>query len=249
MNAGTAVAVMLAQMQNKTPPRNLTVKRGGRVEAMIPIDREAKEPQVELVCLLYIKYTQNGDDRTKPDLHNCVPSEDRALPSPTFIGRIMRLLPLRPAADTYRRLSAAAFGARLPLFHSRPWTDLPIWRHRRCASTHRALLLLCVQPSIGGADRDPFHVPGAGAASCRRSNFGQVIGCSGARFVNPDSPLRQAHSPAETGTVSISPARAMSISCPVGDTARLVIAHRNCGTARYSSTRDTSVCSRQRSSG
>src|SRR5215469_14237122 len=97
MNAGTAVAVMLAQMQNKTPPRNLTVKRGGRVEAMIPIDREAKEPQVELVCLLYIEYTQNGDDRTKPDLHNCVPSEDRARPSPTFIGRTMRLLPLRPA--------------------------------------------------------------------------------------------------------------------------------------------------------
>jgi hypothetical protein len=43
----------------------------------------------------------------------------------------------------------------------------------------------------------------------------------------------------------------MSISCPVGDTARLraVIAHRNSGTARYSSTLDTSVRSRQRSSG
>jgi hypothetical protein len=42
----------------------------------------------------------------------------------------------------------------------------------------------------------------------------------------------------------------MSISCPVGDIARLrvVIAHRNSGTARNFSTRDTSVRSRQRSS-
>jgi len=58
MNAGTAVAVMLAQMKNRIAAKNLTVKRGGRVEAMIPIDREAKEPQVELVCLLYIEYAQ-----------------------------------------------------------------------------------------------------------------------------------------------------------------------------------------------
>ena len=65
MNAGTAVAVMLAQMQDEIAARNLTVKRGGRVEAMIPIDREAKEPQVELICLLYIEYAQNGDDQTK----------------------------------------------------------------------------------------------------------------------------------------------------------------------------------------
>src|SRR5262249_56890457 len=82
------------------------------------------------------------------------------------------------------------------------------------ASTHRALWLLCVQPSIGGADRDPFHVPGAGAASCRRSNFGPAIACSGARFVNPGSPLRQAHPPSETGTASIWPPPARSDSLP-----------------------------------
>ena len=114
MNAGTAVAVMLAQMKNRIAAKNLTVKRGGRVEAMIPIDREAEEPQVEPFCLLYIKYAQNGDDRTKPDLHNRVPSEDRARRSPIFIGRTTELLPLLPSihpASRGRRVSPF-FGGR-----------------------------------------------------------------------------------------------------------------------------------------
>jgi len=101
------------------------------------------------------------------------------------------------------------------------------------------------------SDHDPFHVPGAGAASCRRSNLGLAIGSSGARFVNPGSRLRQAHSSAKTGTVLILPARATSISYSVGAAARLraVIARRNSGTVRNSSTQDTSTRSRRRSSG
>jgi hypothetical protein len=101
------------------------------------------------------------------------------------------------------------------------------------------------------SDHDPFHVPGAGAASCRRSNLGPAIGSSGARFVNPGSPLRQAHSSAKTGTVSILPARVTSISYPVEAAAplRAAIARRNSGTVRNSSTQDTYTRSRQRSSG
>ena len=146
---------------------------------------------------------------------------------------------------------AGRHGCRAPMPHNGAWTDLQIWKHRRCPSTHRGLWLPCVQASTGGADHDPFHASRAGAAPCRRSNFGPAIGCSGARFVNPDSQLRQVHSPAETGTVSISPARAMSISCSVGDAARLraATARRNSGTARNFSTQDTSAHSRQQSSG
>jgi hypothetical protein len=38
MYTGTAVAVMLAQMQDQVAARNLPVKRRDGVEAMIPID-------------------------------------------------------------------------------------------------------------------------------------------------------------------------------------------------------------------
>jgi hypothetical protein len=101
------------------------------------------------------------------------------------------------------------------------------------------------------SDDDPFHVPGAGTASCRRSNLGAAIGYSGARFVNPGSPLRQAHSSAKTDIVSILPAQATSICCPVEAAARLwaAIAGRNCGIVRNSSTLDTFTRSRRRSSG
>ena len=111
------------------------------------------------------------------------------------------------------------------------------------ASTHRRLRLLFAHPSIGGADHYPFHVPGTGAASCRRSNLGPAIGCSGAHFVSPGSPMRPAHSSAETGTVSISPVRATSISHPVGDAGRLRVAtaRRNFAIAQNFSTRATST--------
>ena len=119
------------------------------------------------------------------------------------------------------------------------------------ASTHRALWLLCAQPSIGDCEYDPFLLPAVGAASCRRSSLGPPIGCFGAHFVKLGSSLRQACSSAETGTVSISPARATSISYLVGDAARLrgAIARRNFGIERNSSTRGISTRSRRRSSG
>jgi hypothetical protein len=107
------------------------------------------------------------------------------------------------------------------------------------------------QPSIGDCEYDPFLLPAVGAASCRRSSLGPPIGCFGAHFVKLGSSLRQACSSAETGTVSISPARATSISYLVGDAARLrgAIARRNFGIERNSSTRGISTRSRRRSSG
>jgi hypothetical protein len=105
--------------------------------------------------------------------------------------------------------------------------------------------------SLSESDHDPFHVPCAGAASCRRSNLGPAIGSSGARFVNPGSPLRQAHSSAKTGTVSILPARATLICSVAGDAAPplAVIVRHNLDTANHSSTQDILTPSHRRSPG
>ena len=72
MHTGTAVPVMLAQMQDQVAAGNVTVKRSNGVEAMIPIDLEAEEPKVKLVRLSNIEDAQNGDDRIKADLNNCL---------------------------------------------------------------------------------------------------------------------------------------------------------------------------------
>jgi hypothetical protein len=51
MCTGTAVAVMLAQMQDQVAAGNLAVERSDGAEAMIPIDLEAEEPKVKFVGL------------------------------------------------------------------------------------------------------------------------------------------------------------------------------------------------------
>ena len=49
--AGAAVAVMLAQVQDEGAARYLTIERGAWVEAMVPVDLEAEETQIEFVRL------------------------------------------------------------------------------------------------------------------------------------------------------------------------------------------------------
>ena len=74
MYTGAAVAVMLTQMQDQVATGNLAVKRSDGIEAMIPIDLEAQEPKVKLVCLGNIEDAQNRDDRMKANLHQLPPS-------------------------------------------------------------------------------------------------------------------------------------------------------------------------------
>src|SRR5215470_7931331 len=50
-STGAAVAVMFAEMQDQIAARNLAIKWSARIEAVVPIDREAKKPPIEFVCL------------------------------------------------------------------------------------------------------------------------------------------------------------------------------------------------------
>jgi hypothetical protein len=57
--AGAAVPVMLGQMQYAAVARNLHVKRGVLIEAVLPIDFEAEEIDVKLFCLFDAEDAEN----------------------------------------------------------------------------------------------------------------------------------------------------------------------------------------------
>src|SRR5258705_858733 len=80
-------------MQDQVAAGNLAVKRRDGVDAMIPIDIEAKEPKLKLGRLSNIEDAQNGDDRIKADLHNCLPRGTICEKIETFIGQATRPLP------------------------------------------------------------------------------------------------------------------------------------------------------------
>src|SRR5271165_4269226 len=74
--ARTAVAVMLAQMQDEIAARHLALERGPLVEAMVPIDRKAQESLIKFVSLADVEDTQDRDDPVEDDRH--VPRSHRA---------------------------------------------------------------------------------------------------------------------------------------------------------------------------
>ena len=73
MDAGAAVAVMLAQVQDEAPARDLAIERGARVKAMVPVDLEAEEIQIELVRLGDVENPEDRDDLVENDLHRLPP--------------------------------------------------------------------------------------------------------------------------------------------------------------------------------
>lgn len=70
MDAGTAVAVVLAQMQHQPAPRDLPIQRRVVVKLVVLVDLEAKVPEVELVRLGDVKDAEDGDDGLEVDGHN-----------------------------------------------------------------------------------------------------------------------------------------------------------------------------------
>src|SRR5262249_42270645 len=59
--AGAAVAVMLGQVQHQPGPGQLQVGGGVVLEVVFPIEGEAEEADVELLRLLHVEDTQQGD--------------------------------------------------------------------------------------------------------------------------------------------------------------------------------------------
>ncbi|KFY31183.1 hypothetical protein V493_01330 [Pseudogymnoascus sp. VKM F-4281 (FW-2241)] len=85
VDAGTAVAVVLAQVQHQPAPRDLPIHRRVVVKPVAPVDLEAKVSEVELVRLGDVKYAKDWDDRLELDSHNAfanVPTQSRLAPPP-----------------------------------------------------------------------------------------------------------------------------------------------------------------------
>jgi hypothetical protein len=62
--------MMLTQMQDQIAARDLTVERGAWIEAVIPIDRKAKEALIEFICLVDVEDAQNWDHPIEADFHD-----------------------------------------------------------------------------------------------------------------------------------------------------------------------------------
>lgn len=58
---GTAVAMMLGQMQNAAIFRDLHVERQVRFKAMLPIQSEAQEIEIEFLRLRFVEDAEDGD--------------------------------------------------------------------------------------------------------------------------------------------------------------------------------------------
>lgn len=54
--------MMLGQMQHALTQRHLQIQREIRLEAMLPVDLEPEELDVELQCFGFVEYPQNGGD-------------------------------------------------------------------------------------------------------------------------------------------------------------------------------------------
>ena len=67
--AGTSVAVMLAQMEQQSAPRNLSIERRVGLVAVIPIHLEAEKSQIEFVRLGNIKNAKNRHHFHEPNCH------------------------------------------------------------------------------------------------------------------------------------------------------------------------------------
>jgi hypothetical protein len=61
--------MMLAQMQDEFAARHLAIEWGVRIEAMVPIDREPEESQIEFVRFANIEEAQDRNDRIEDDCH------------------------------------------------------------------------------------------------------------------------------------------------------------------------------------
>src|SRR5262249_34382001 len=72
--AGAAVAVMLRQVQDQAVPGYLHVGRGVLLEVVLPIDREAKVIDVELLRLLHAEDAQDGDRLLERHRHRRPPA-------------------------------------------------------------------------------------------------------------------------------------------------------------------------------
>ena len=59
--SGTAVAMMLGQMQNAAIFRDLHVERQVRFKAMLPIQSEAQEIEIEFLRLRFVEDAEDGD--------------------------------------------------------------------------------------------------------------------------------------------------------------------------------------------
>ena len=59
--AGTAVAMMFRQMKNAAILRDLHVEREMRLKAMLPIQPETQEVEIEFLRPRFVEYAQDGD--------------------------------------------------------------------------------------------------------------------------------------------------------------------------------------------
>ncbi len=59
--SGTAVAMMLGQMQNAAIFRDLHVERQVRFKAVLPIQSEAQEIEIEFLRLRFVEDAEDGD--------------------------------------------------------------------------------------------------------------------------------------------------------------------------------------------
>src|SRR5690606_4951821 len=60
--AGRSVAVMLAEMELECAARHLHVERRAGLEAVLPVEREAEEAEIEIPRLLDIEYPEHRHD-------------------------------------------------------------------------------------------------------------------------------------------------------------------------------------------
>jgi hypothetical protein len=56
----TAIAMMLAEMQQQAAARHLAIERKARIKAMVEVDRETKKAQIEFIRLRDIEDAQDG---------------------------------------------------------------------------------------------------------------------------------------------------------------------------------------------